>query len=222
MVDAFCATWKLVDSQNFDEYMKALGKIIQYEIRDICLNWEKCCLMLGCTYSTVIVVSYFCLIVLIGIWHNSLLKVQFLVFLGRCWFCHKTSGQCHQTNNSHQSGWGQSGGENPEHLQEHWDLLQTGRGVWRDHAWWPTCQSKLSRSQVVVFSVTCALAVGWPEMAHIIPCLCLQSTFTVEGDKLVQVQKWDGKESKFVREIKDGKMVMVRLNDTHNLPRLTL
>uniref|UniRef100_A0AAY4ALC7 Cytosolic fatty-acid binding proteins domain-containing protein n=1 Tax=Denticeps clupeoides TaxID=299321 RepID=A0AAY4ALC7_9TELE len=25
MVDAFCATWKLVDSRNFDEYMKALG-----------------------------------------------------------------------------------------------------------------------------------------------------------------------------------------------------
>lgn len=32
----------------------------------------------------------------------------------------------------------------------------------------------------------------------------------MEGDKLVQVQKWDGKETKFVREIKDGKMVMVR------------
>lgn len=28
MVDAFCGTWKLVDSQNFDEYMKALGKIV--------------------------------------------------------------------------------------------------------------------------------------------------------------------------------------------------
>lgn len=42
-------------------------------------------------------------------------------------------------------------------------------------------------------------------------CLCfLQSTFTMEGDKLVQVQKWDGKETRFVREIKDGKMVMVR------------
>lgn len=25
MVKAFCATWKLTDSQNFDEYMKALG-----------------------------------------------------------------------------------------------------------------------------------------------------------------------------------------------------
>merc|ERR1719309_1445984 len=25
MVDAFCATWKLTDSQNFDEYMKAIG-----------------------------------------------------------------------------------------------------------------------------------------------------------------------------------------------------
>lgn len=43
-------------------------------------------------------------------------------------------------------------------------------------------------------------------------CFCLQSTFTMEGDKLVHVQKWDGKETKFVREIKDGKMVMVRLN----------
>lgn len=26
MVEAFCATWKLTDSQNFDEYMKALGR----------------------------------------------------------------------------------------------------------------------------------------------------------------------------------------------------
>lgn len=32
----------------------------------------------------------------------------------------------------------------------------------------------------------------------------------MEGDKLVHVQKWDGKETKFVREIKDGKLVMVR------------
>lgn len=32
---------------------------------------------------------------------------------------------------------------------------------------------------------------------------------TMEGDKLVHVQKWDGKETKFVREIKDGKLVMV-------------
>lgn len=26
MVDAFCATWKLVESENFDDYMKALGQ----------------------------------------------------------------------------------------------------------------------------------------------------------------------------------------------------
>lgn len=26
MVDAFVGTWKLVDTQNFDEYMKALGE----------------------------------------------------------------------------------------------------------------------------------------------------------------------------------------------------
>ncbi|TWW54372.1 Fatty acid-binding protein, brain [Takifugu flavidus] len=37
-----------------------------------------------------------------------------------------------------------------------------------------------------------------------------KSTVSLEGDKLVHVQKWDGKETTFVREIKDGKMVMVR------------
>lgn len=26
MVEVFCGTWKLVNSENFDEYMKALGK----------------------------------------------------------------------------------------------------------------------------------------------------------------------------------------------------
>uniref|UniRef100_A0A8D0BTD5 Lipocalin/cytosolic fatty-acid binding domain-containing protein n=1 Tax=Salvator merianae TaxID=96440 RepID=A0A8D0BTD5_SALMN len=43
-------------------------------------------------------------------------------------------------------------------------------------------------------------------------CSCLflypQSVVTMDGDKLVHVQKWDGKETTFVREIKDGKMVM--------------
>lgn len=43
-------------------------------------------------------------------------------------------------------------------------------------------------------------------------CLVAQSTVTLDGDTLVHVQKWDGKETKFVREIKDGKLVMVRLN----------
>lgn len=38
----------------------------------------------------------------------------------------------------------------------------------------------------------------------------IQSTVSMDGDKLVHVQKWDGKETKFVRELKDGKMVMVR------------
>ncbi|XP_051941302.1 fatty acid-binding protein, brain-like [Hippocampus zosterae] len=36
----------------------------------------------------------------------------------------------------------------------------------------------------------------------------VKSTFTIENGKFVQVQKWDGKETTFTREIKDGKMVM--------------
>lgn len=32
MVDAFCATWKLVESENFDDYMKALGQWRAYMV----------------------------------------------------------------------------------------------------------------------------------------------------------------------------------------------
>ena len=39
----------------------------------------------------------------------------------------------------------------------------------------------------------------------------------MEGDKFVHVQKWDDKETRFVREIKDGKMVMVSLGNTSYL-----
>lgn len=82
-------------------------------------------------------------------------KRSFTFFLDRCWFCHKASGKCHQTNSSDQPRWGQSGAENPEHLQEHRDLLQTGRGVRWDHTWWPTCQSKLSYSLHDLFINLC-------------------------------------------------------------------
>lgn len=43
-----------------------------------------------------------------------------------------------------------------------------------------------------------------------------QSVVTLDGDKLVHVQKWDGKETNFVREIKDGKMVMVSIKFTEH------
>lgn len=43
-------------------------------------------------------------------------------------------------------------------------------------------------------------------------CVVSQSTVSLDEDKLVHVQKWDGKETTFVREIKDGKLFMVRLN----------
>lgn len=39
MVDAFCATWKLIDSQNFDEYMKALGKFLENTFRRAWARW---------------------------------------------------------------------------------------------------------------------------------------------------------------------------------------
>uniref|UniRef100_A0A7N5JZ76 Lipocalin/cytosolic fatty-acid binding domain-containing protein n=1 Tax=Ailuropoda melanoleuca TaxID=9646 RepID=A0A7N5JZ76_AILME len=36
----------------------------------------------------------------------------------------------------------------------------------------------------------------------------VKSVVTLEGGKLVHVQKWDGKETSLVREIKDGKLIL--------------
>jgi len=37
-----------------------------------------------------------------------------------------------------------------------------------------------------------------------------QSLVKLDGGKLVHVQKWDGKETSLVRELKDGKLILVR------------
>ncbi|XP_069008657.1 fatty acid binding protein 7, brain, a [Embiotoca jacksoni] len=116
MVDAFCATWKLVDSQNFDEYMKALG--VGFATRQVG-NVTKPTVAISQDGDKVVV---------------------------------KT--------------------------------LSTFRNT--------EISSKLGEE----FDETT------PDDRHV------KSTFTMEGDKLVHVQKWDGKETKLIREIKDGKMVM--------------
>ncbi|KAI1231294.1 hypothetical protein IHE44_0008235 [Lamprotornis superbus] len=38
----------------------------------------------------------------------------------------------------------------------------------------------------------------------------VKSVVTLDGGKLVHVQKWDGKETSLVRELKDGKLILVR------------
>nr|ACQ58143.1 Fatty acid-binding protein, brain [Anoplopoma fimbria] len=115
MVDAFCATWKLVDSQNFDEYMKALG--VGFATRQVG-NVTKPTVVISQDGDKVVV---------------------------------KTLSTFKNTEIS----------------------------------------SKLGEE----FDETTA------DDRHV------KSTFTMEGDTLVQVQKWDGKETKFVREMKDGKLV---------------
>ncbi|XP_056282073.1 fatty acid binding protein 7, brain, a [Pseudoliparis swirei] len=115
MVDAFCATWKLVDSQNFDEYMKALG--VGFATRQVG-NVTKPTVAISQDGDKVVV---------------------------------KTQSTFKNTEIS----------------------------------------SKLGEE----FDETTA------DDRHV------KSIFTMEGDTLVQVQKWDGKETKFVREIKDGKLV---------------
>ncbi|XP_049452925.1 fatty acid binding protein 7, brain, a [Epinephelus fuscoguttatus] len=115
MVDAFCATWKLVDSQNFDDYMKALG--VGFATRQVG-NVTKPTVVISQDGDKVVVKT-------LSTFRNTEIAAK---------------------------------------LGEEFDETT-------------------------------------PDDRHV------KSTFTMEGDKLVQVQKWDDKETKFVREIKDGKMV---------------
>lgn len=41
-------------------------------------------------------------------------------------------------------------------------------------------------------------------------CLFPQSIVTLDGGKLVHVQKWNGQETTLVRELSDGKLILVR------------
>ncbi|XP_075873849.1 fatty acid-binding protein, brain-like [Nelusetta ayraudi] len=116
MVEAFCATWKLVDSQNFDEYMKALG--VGFATRQV-----------GNVTKPTVIIS-----------------------------------------------------------QDGDKVVVKTQSTFRN--------TELSAKLGEEFDETT------PDDRHV------KSTFTMEGDKLVQVQKWDSKESRFVREIKNGKMVM--------------
>uniref|UniRef100_A0A672HVM6 Cellular retinoic acid-binding protein 1 n=2 Tax=Salarias fasciatus TaxID=181472 RepID=A0A672HVM6_SALFA len=116
MVDAFCATWKLVDSQNFDEYMKALG--VGFATRQVG-NVTKPTVVISKDGDKVVVKT-------LSTFKNTELSAK---------------------------------------LGEEFDETTV-------------------------------------DDRHV------KSTFTMEGDKFVQTQKWDGKETKFVRELKDGKMVM--------------
>ncbi|MEE6520940.1 hypothetical protein FKM82_018933 [Ascaphus truei] len=116
MADAFCATWKLVDSQNFDEYMKSLG--VGFATRQV-----------GNVTKPTIIIS----------------KEGDKVVI-------KTQSTFKNTEISFKLG------------EEFDEATADDRNC--------------------------------------------KSTVSLDGDNLVHVQKWDGKETKFVREIKDGKMIM--------------
>ncbi|XP_015248210.1 fatty acid-binding protein, brain-like [Cyprinodon tularosa] len=116
MVEAFCATWKLVDSQNFDEYMKALG--VGFATRKVG-NVTKPTVVISQDGDKVVVKTQ-------STFKNTEISVK---------------------------------------LGEEFDETT-------------------------------------PDDRHV------KSTLTMEGNKLVHRQKWDGKETSLVREIKDGKMVM--------------
>ncbi|XP_023447664.1 fatty acid-binding protein, brain isoform X3 [Dasypus novemcinctus] len=117
MVEAFCATWKLTDSQNFDEYMKALG--VGFATRQVG-NVTKPTVIISQEGDKVVIRT------------QSTFKNTEISF----------------------------------HLGEEFDETTADDR---------NCKSVIS----------------------------------LDGDKLIHVQKWDGKETNFVREIKDGKMVMV-------------
>ncbi|XP_072822410.1 fatty acid-binding protein, brain isoform X2 [Vicugna pacos] len=133
MVEAFCATWKLTDSQNFDEYMKALG--VGFATRQVG-NVTKPTVIISQEGDKVVIRT------------QSTFKNTEISF----------------------------------HLGEEFDETTADDR-----------NCKKSDLFLLLYSAFCC----WS-----------QSVVSLDGDRLVHVQKWDGKETNFVREIKDGKMVM--------------
>ncbi|XP_073708981.1 fatty acid binding protein 7, brain, b [Garra rufa] len=115
MVDALCGTWKLVNSENFDEYMKALG--IGFATRQVG-NMAKPTLNISKEGDKVVIKT-----------QSTFKNIEISFKLGEE-FDETTADDRH-----------------------------------------------------------------------------CKSTVTMDGDQLVYVQKWDGKETTIVREIKDGKML---------------
>uniref|UniRef100_A0A8C5SGZ1 Fatty acid binding protein 7 n=1 Tax=Laticauda laticaudata TaxID=8630 RepID=A0A8C5SGZ1_LATLA len=116
MAEAFCATWKLIDSQNFDEYMKALG--VGFATRQV-----------GNVTKPTVIISQ----------EDDKVAIR-------------TQSTFKNTEISFKLG------------EEFDEVTADDRN----------CKSLVS----------------------------------MDGDKLVHIQRWDGKETNFVREIKDDKMVM--------------
>ncbi|KAL6080971.1 hypothetical protein STEG23_016236 [Scotinomys teguina] len=122
MVDAFCATWKLTDSQNFDEYMKALG--VGFAIRQV-----------GNVTKPTVIIS-------------------------------------------------QEGGK------------------------------VVIRTQCTFKNTEISFHLGEEFEETSMDDRNCKSVVRLDGDKLIHVQKWDGKETDCVREIKDGKMIVIADRDT--------
>ncbi|KAG1963458.1 fatty acid binding protein 7, brain, b [Pimephales promelas] len=115
MVEAFCGTWKLVNSENFDEYMKAIG--VGFAVRQV-----------GNVTKPTIIIS-----------------------------------------------------------KEGDKVVQKTQSTFKN--------TEISFTLGEEFDETTADDRN------------CKSTVVMDGDRLVHVQKWNSKETTFVREIKDGKMV---------------
>ncbi|CAH6778183.1 Fabp7 [Phodopus roborovskii] len=127
MVDAFCATWKLTDSQNFDEYMKALG--VGFATRQV-----------GNVTKPTVIIS-------------------------------------------------QEGGK------------------------------VIIRTQCTFKNTEISFQLGEEFEETSIDDRNCKSVVRLDGNKLIHVQKWDGKQTDCVREIKDGKMIVVSTSSSSSSVR---
>uniref|UniRef100_A0A8B9GEW0 Fatty acid binding protein 3 n=1 Tax=Amazona collaria TaxID=241587 RepID=A0A8B9GEW0_9PSIT len=91
-----------------------------------------------------------------------------------------------------------------------------GRALWLLLGWWPKgtggCPSHGAASMRLWGCHTMGHPDVWVQdrgaLCKKMSCGEPESLVTLDGGKLVHVQKWDGKETSLVREIKDGKLIL--------------
>ncbi|VTJ74731.1 Hypothetical predicted protein [Marmota monax] len=151
MVDAFMDTWKLVDSKNFNDYMKSLG--VGFATRQVA-SMTKPTTILEKNGDTIIFFFFF----------NFLLWVVQNI----------TNFLTYHIPHFDSSGWDTI-------------ILKT--------------QSTFKNTEI-------SFHLGKEFDETIADDRKVKSTVTLDGGKLVHVQKWDGQETTLVRELNDGKLIL--------------
>ncbi|EPY87329.1 hypothetical protein CB1_000256008 [Camelus ferus] len=187
MVDAFVGTWKLVDSKNFDDYMKSLG--VGFATRQVG-NMTKPTTIIEVNGDTITVKTQ-------STFKNTAISFKLGVEFD------ETTADDRKVKVSQGGGHGEGKALKGNRMAPYYGTLTEKRDLgelpYEDQLMQAGSSQKTAEGP----------SPGQAAMVNQTSCGArLESTVTLDGGKLVHLQKWNGQESTLVRELVDGKLIL--------------